>query len=389
MRRPPILSAILVAGTALSVGTLGLAAPSAFARPAVTDASAVAQWHVVARLARGGFDAVTAPARASAWAFGNQRSISTGRVFAVARHWNGHRWSGVQRVSPLKSSSAVCAGASSSSNVWAFTQAGGGMGDPPSNASAMRLQAGHWVTAKVLSSPLGRYVTGCNVLGPANVWVFGGELAGLGGGVGTWHLTSSRWSQLNTGNLVLFNASAVSPRDIWAAGADVSTTTPQPALGRWNGTTWTEDSSIAASLPKSAGTRWVVPRAIRAFSSSDVWVLTEVQQNFRETGVLVVHWNGTKWSRVKPGSRGYYLPTAVADGHGGWWSEPYLTSATVPYLLHEANGRWARFPIPVPLEAFGLSLVHVPGSRTTLACGTADQHGQTSGVVLAVGTLPN
>jgi hypothetical protein len=109
---------------------------------------------------------------------------------------------------------------------------------------------------------------------------------------------------------------------------------------------------------------------------------------------VVVHWNGRTWSRVKPGSPGYYLPTAVSDGHGGWWSVPYLPSMSVPYLLHRMGGKWLRFPIPVRLVFFFgatssfFGMTHVPHSGAMLVAGTQFNGRTYTGVILAFGRLP-
>jgi len=278
-----------------------------------------------------------------------------------------------------------CAGASSASNVWAFSGAGASGGNPPGTVSALRLRARRWVLVRDFP---GSYVTGCNVLGATNVWVFGGAVAGLGAPIGTWHFRGSAWTRISTGNVVLFNASAVSARDIWAVGAD-TTHSPrnQPVVARWNGRSWREIRSIGTALPRPASTTAVGLDNISAASPSSVWVLATV---FRKSGTnfVVVHWNGRTWRRVKPGSAGYYLPTAVPDGHGGWWSVPYQAQP-VRYLLHRAHGRWSRFSLPVPLLVFpgavssSFGMTHVPHSDTMLVAGTQDQPRGTSGVILA------
>src|SRR4029077_10609540 len=101
------------------------------------------------------------------------------------------------------------------------------------------------------------------------------------------------------------------------------------------------------------------------------WVLAKV---YRQSGTsfVVVHWNGRTWRRVAPGSAGYYLPTAVSDGHGGWWSVPYRADQPVRYLLHRAHGRWTRFSLPVPLLVYlgaissSFDMIHVPHTDTML-----------------------
>jgi hypothetical protein len=258
--------------------------------------------------------------------------------------------------------------------------------------SALRLRSAHWVDAKNFP---GSYVTGCNVLSPTNVWVFGGAVAGLGPPIGTWHFGGSSWRQFNTGNLVLFNASTVSATDIWAAAADVSNSSRiQPVIARWNGHSWREMGSIGSALPKVTSTTKVGLDNVKALSASNVWVLAGVSRQSTRS-FLVVHWNGHTWSRVRRGSPGYYLPTAVRDGNGGWWSPPYLSNDSVPYLLHRTHNSWARVSLPVRLTIFlgavgssAFGITHVPHSHAMLVAGARMQSSTLTGVVLALGRLP-
>ena len=372
---------------ALCAGALLLGPPYA----AANLRAARPHWRVVARTAEGTLGVVVAPRSASAWAFGWGAHPPDGHIFPIGHHWNGRRWSGVQFPSGVKNSGMSCAGASSPKDVWAFSGAGASGGNPPSTVSALRLRSGHWVIAKNFP---GSYVTGCNVLSATNVWVFGGAVAGLGPGIGTWHFSGSSWRQFSTGSLVLFNASAASATDIWAAAADISNSSHiQPVIARWNGHSWREMRSIGSALPKVTSTTTVGLDNIKAFSASNVWVLATVFRQSR-LSFSVVHWNGHTWSRVRPGSPGYYLPTAVRDGNGGWWSPPYLPSDSAPYLLHRTRGSWTRFSLPVRLAVFfGIAgsffgITHVPHSHAMLVAGAQQHSNSLTGVVLALGRLP-
>jgi hypothetical protein len=342
------------------------------------------QWRVVARTP-GILDAIIAPTAGSAWAFGwiGRRN---GLIAPVARHWNGRRWTTVTLPTGIGDSGMACAGASSPENVWAFSGAGASLGNPPATAAAMRLQHGRWVLHK--SFP-GSYVTGCNVLSAGNVWVFGGSVAGLGPGVGTWHLTRSGWTRVKIRNLTLFNASALSANDIWATGSDITNHGLRitPMVARWNGRAWVQQRSISAALPRPTSQTQVGIEAIKALSAKNVWAQAFLGRNGTVTGVVVVHWNGRGWHRVRPASPGYHLPNAVPDGHGGWWAPPFIQNPSAPYLLHETNGRWTRFRLPTRggdiLGSF--SLAHVPHTGTMLAAGGDS----TGGVILARGRLPH
>jgi hypothetical protein len=66
----------------------------------------------------------------------------------------------------------------------------------------------------------------------------------------------------------------------------------------------------------------------------------------------------------------------------------------VRYLLHRTNGRWTRFPLPVPLLVFfgaissTFAMIHVPHTRAMLVAGTQLHPQGTTGVILGFGRLP-
>ena len=380
-RHPALFAAIGAVGLAV-----GLAGPPALARP---DTALADHWQIVPGGQGAGL--VIATARTSLWAFGSETTGKPASFFPVARHWDGQRWTRPLRVSSVKNSYVVCAGSSSDSNVWAFIERRGGqIGNPPNYAAAVRLRHGRWVTELTFSNHGGTIMTGCNVLSPTDVWIFGGAVAGPGNTVGTWHLTRSGWRTFNTRRLVIFNASVVSATDIWGAAATYKGAQALPALARWNGKNWTPDRSIDAVLPKPTSRMQVVIGAVNALSDRDVWVeatTTNFQHGTQST--VVVHWDGRAWHRVRRSFFGYYLPTAVPDGHGGWWAVPYL-SRSFRYLLHGTRGHWTKIPMPrnVLVDAYNVNLSHVPHSVVTVADGFLyGPHGAVS-VVLASGPLP-
>jgi hypothetical protein len=355
---------------ALAAFAVGLAGPSAALAGA--PSSSTGQWRVAARTP-GFLDAIVSPTATSAWAFG-WIGKNNGLIAPVTRQWNGQRWSSATLPGAVKDSGVACAAASSPGNVWAFFGAGASLGNPPGSAGALSLQNGQWVPQKTFP---GSYVTGCNVLGASDIWVFGGEVAGLGPGVGTWHLTSSGWTSVNTGNLVLFRASVVSATDIWAAAADVSGALPMPMVATWNGSAWVENRSISAVLPKPTSKAGVGIAAINALSARNVWVQAFVEGQARIIRIIVVHWNGSSWSQVKPTSFGYHLPNAVPDGQGGWWAPPFTGQPSTSYLLHGVNGHWTRFPLPITSAASlnNFVLTHVPNTALMFAAGESSQGG--------------
>jgi hypothetical protein len=154
-------------------------------------------------------------------------------------------------------------------------------------------------------------------------------------------------------------------------------------VATWNGSTWVEDQSISAVLPKPTSKAGVGIDQINALSARNVWVEAFVEGQARIIRIIVVHWNGRSWSRVKPASFGFHLPNAVPDGQGGWWAPPFTEQISAPYLLHGTNGRWTRFPLPIVGEfsPTNFALTHVPQTALMFAAGDSNK----GGVILARG----
>lgn len=382
-------AAVSVAG--LGLGSAAAAASAADASAAGAVPAAAAHWRVVART-DSALNTIVAPAAASAWVLGSRAGAHFSSL-PSGEHWNGHRWTAA--AFPKSVTSGIgCSGASSPGNVLAF--AGSSLqGGPGTYAGALRLSGGKWAVSKSFSPP--GLVSGCSVLGPGNAWVYG--LTHVAPGVGTWRLRGRTWKAVpHTGNFALVTASSVSAQDIWAIAAGPLGL--DNVVAHWNGHAWTRQS-LDGLLP--APTASVLPGLlwINAVAAGDVWVSAVVEtQSSHGPGkatALVLHLSGGKWHKVARTSAGYYLPGAVPDGHGGWWTAGngdqinLVAGSLVPYLLHETGGHWRRVSLPVPKgDTMQITdVVHVPGSSAMLATGqlfngTAGLHS----VVLAFGQLP-
>jgi hypothetical protein len=383
------VTAVTIAGLCVVAGTGAAGAASTAAGvPAAAGASAAssAHWRIVAST-ESELITIVAPSAGSAWVLGQK--AGPGMVSRPAGiRWNGHRWLSVSFPKAVKSGIS-CAAATSPRNVWAF--AGASLfGDFASYAGALRLNGAKWVVKKSFV-PAG-IVSGCTVLSPTNAWVYG--LAHVAPGVGTWRLKGRTWRLTKTGTFALIAASQVSARDIWAMAAD--RVGNNDVVAHWNGRSWRSDASFAAALPtQSATLTWDVS-AINAVRSGDVWVAGQIFRNSIASN-YVLHLSGGKWRKVARSNRGYYLPGAVSDGHGGWWSmgtglEFGLgTPSAKPYLLHYSGGHWHRVTIAVP-KGYTMQILDVapvPRSRAMLAVGELYNAKATlRSVVLAYGHLP-
>jgi hypothetical protein len=92
---------------------------------------------------------------------------------------------------------------------------------------------------------------------------------------------------------------ATSANDVWAAGNyDTSTGQAKTLVLHWNGTSWTR---VASPAP-AAGS---VLRGVAATSSSNAWAVGNHHVASTNTNkTLVLHWNGTSWARTAAPSPG-------------------------------------------------------------------------------------
>src|ERR1700722_18624059 len=371
-------------------GVIGLSASAASGAAASTAAaSASSGWRVVVT-ANAAFDTAIAPTRTSVWALGSvfpPGGIGKPALRPTGLHWNGHSWSHVAFPSSVKSGIG-CAAASSAGNVWAF--AGTTLtGDSAQYAGALHLVRGKWQVSKTFS-PAG-LISGCSVLGNGNAWAYG--LTHVAPGAGTWRLRGRTWSRATTGNFFLVTASEVRPTDGGAIAAD--SIGSNDVVAHWNGRTWTRQSGLAKVLPGLGRTVDPGFQQIHAVGGGNFWVAGQlITLSNSKVSNIVLHLIGGKWYKVARGSAGYYLPTAVPDGRGGWWaSQLFATPQSAPSLLHEAKGKssWVRVALPKPKGGPGrvTGLVHLPDSTATLALVSIfTSTGAPRTEIMASGTLP-
>jgi hypothetical protein len=341
-------------------------------------------WRVVERTGSALYTFVM-PTATSAWALGAKVGPNNSALPSGVR-WNGHLWSGVSFPTAVKSGIG-CSGASSATNVWAF--AGSSLfGNSAAYAGALRLSGGKATVAKSFTPP--GIVSGCSVLGPGNIWVYG--VAHVAPGVGTWRLHGTTWSKVTTGTFSLVTASKVSATDMYAL-ADGATGVGN-VVAHWNGSTWSRVPGLGGTLPTQTSTTMWETTAINAVKPGNVWVAGEIFKG-TTTSTFVRHlWDG-QWHKAGPRNFGYYLATAVRDGHGGWWStgipfaQPVRSS---PYLLHGTGGVWHKVSLPhaTGTQTQIMQVIRVPGTSSMLAIAQV-YNGQPAlhSEVYAFGSLPS
>jgi len=331
-------AALLAGGVAAATLTTVLAGAAAASTPS---------WRIVKTIHGPnlfGITAVAASAPGHAWAFeSGQGKPSEWRL-------TGSTWAPV--TFPGRSGDMVtAAGATSASNVWAFSSLPGG------NGRALRWDGAHWTVVRSFRQAIG----GALVLGPANVWVFGAAST-PGSGLGTWHYNGATWRRF-PGLGQLSGASALSPRNIWAVGGKTA--------AHWNGTGWSV-TSLAGVLPRN--TLFCHPSADYAVARSDrdVWAVGAGNCQDEQGPFYLLHYNGVRWRLVAQSAR-YGAPQGVApDGAGGLWIPTVAGSPGTFAMLHYAGGVLNRAAMPLPGTRLTVDAVaHAPHSAVTFGGGAS------------------
>lgn len=217
-------------------------------------------------------------------------------------HYNGSTWSKVTIPGAAISSTRVQS--TGKNNVWVF---GGRDTSGVESDAAYRWNGSAWTR---ISVPARTYLQGTVVLGPWNVWAFGGS-ASMPGDI--FHWTGSGWKAYDTNYSFRFapeSIAASSASNIWIAGT-TGGNSPKLVAYHWNGSHWYKS---AAPQPTVASTP-----SVAVLSGSNVWIGWATS-----TTQYAYHYNGTGWVKVTAPASVYANSSAlVPDGRGGVWWGPF------------------------------------------------------------------
>lgn len=305
---PAAGAAGMLALAPLGVASIGPAAIAA-ARASVPHA---ARWHVSLKVAgpgSPGFTAVTATSGTSAWAFETQ----SGKVPAAYR-FNGSSWA--RHTLPASKDDFITSASSSSvSNVWAFTFEG----------QVLRYNGHSWGKVRKFGKPINAGLT----VGPGNAWVFGPP--------GTWHFNGHRWKHL-TSVKGLEGASALSAGSIWAYGST--------SVAHWNGSSW-KKTSVAKLLPKNTQLSRSFVAGIYAASAHSVYAIASGGRQDEGGPLVLLHYNGSAWSRVATNTKLGGPAGVAADGQGGLWIPVVTGVPGSASMEHFSGGKLTGAALPV------------------------------------------
>jgi hypothetical protein len=241
----------------------------------------------------GGLVAVSMSGPNDGWAVGNKGIKGFRDQQLVAEHWDGNQWS----LSPAPDASFndifSDVSALSPTDAWAvgaFSTGGTGRGNP---------LVEHWngSTWKIVTLPdvTPAQLTGVEAIAADDVWTVGQS----GGRTLTLHWDGSTWSRVDSPNggaepVALTAVSSAASNDVWAVGTiDAGEPFPGMTLAlHWNGTKW---SKIKSPSPSSGDD----VSGVEAFAGMHAWLAGTFWPTAFEPKGLTVRFSGGPGKRVK------------------------------------------------------------------------------------------
>jgi hypothetical protein len=176
----------------------------------------------------------------------------------------------------------------------------------------------------------------------------------------TLHWTGTAWAQVPSPNPggsaaspVLYSVSADSPTDVWAVGQYQTATAYKTLILHWNGTGW---SRVKSPNPGPSLGGMDTLASVSADSPTDAWAVGQycTTSSCAVQDSLIVHWNGASWAKVKspnPGSAGFNRLNGVsANSPTDAWAAGIeaTTTGTVTLIVHWNGTSWVKVKSPNP-----------------------------------------
>jgi len=230
------------------------------------------------------------------WAVGYYDSGST-RYQSLAQHWDGSMWVTVPSANTAATQdnllqAVACA---STSDCWAVGSSGA-----TSRTLIQRWNGTSWtiVPSPNTSASQRNYLNAVTCLTGSDCWAVGYYLAGS-----TYQTLVERWDGTSwtivtspnispTQNNRLAGVTCSSASLCWAVGSYVAGGIDMSLIERWDGASWTIDTSPNPNA--TAGNRLL---AVTCVSASECWAVGSYNGN-SNARTLVERWNGTVWAQV-------------------------------------------------------------------------------------------
>jgi hypothetical protein len=290
-------------------------------------------------------------AAGNAWAVGSYADTGGGRT--LVEHWSGTAWSVVPSPDPGGDSGDFLSAVSalSPSAIWAVGEYESG---GRSKTLIVRWNGTSWNQVASPSPGLDDYLNGVWAVSARDVWAVGYYNNGPPAGNSLiLHWDGRRWTQTPSPDPgfrdELDAVTATSAASAWAVGSSGSQQQPgRPFILHWNGTAWTR-----AIIPHLKGTGGEL-LGVNATSAVNVWAAGDVTDSAGEH-TLLLRWDGTGWTRAPspdPGGSGVIdsLRGVAATSADSAWAAGYISNGAYyqSLILHWNGTAWTRAASPSP-----------------------------------------
>ena len=339
--------------------------------------------------------AVTALSPTNAWAVGSYCAFGCAGGNAVERmlliHWNGTAWAKVASPAQTAGVGYELTGVAGdrSADVWAT-----GLWYN-NNLGTVGPVILHWngtAWSEVPSPNPGAYgnqLSAVTAVSPTNAWAVGIHYTSTGQGTLILRWDGATWSRVagpNPGSgSTLTSVGADSATDAWATGSYPSAQKQATLALRWNGTAWSK-----AATPSPGGTINELD-AVTALSATNAWAagdycLSSACRGYPPRDTLILHWNGTAWSKAAspdPGFGNHLAGLTATSATDAWAVGDFYGSAstnTRTLILHWNGTAWSKATSPNPSTSSNdLTSVSADSSTDAWATGTYCASACTSG----------
>ena len=292
----------------------------------------------------------------------------------LVEHWDGTAWSVAPSPDPGGSGNFLSAvSAVSPSAIWAVGEYQiGGL----SKTLIVRWNGTRWNKVASPSPGTDNYLTGVWAVSAKDVWAVGYYNNGpaAAGNSLILHWDGRRWTRTPSPDPGFRNeldaVTATSAASAWAVGSSGSQQEPAwPFILHWNGTAWTR---VAA--PHLTGTGGEL-HGVDASSAVNVWAAGDISDSAGQH-TLMLRWNGTGWTRApspNPGGPGlvHSLRGVAATSPANAWAVGYTSNGAgnQPLILHWNGTAWTRAASPSPGAGGDLAAITASSPANTWAVG--------------------
>ncbi len=289
-----------------------------------------------------GYSAIVVTGKRSAWVFGGTNP--GGPSSPVAARWDGTKLT--PSALPAGLTGFIAAGsASSPDNVWAVSFYG---------RYALRWNGRTWQVARRWAHG---QITGVLAVSSRDVWVFGSTSSGSRG-VGSWQFNGHSWTAVGGLPGEIYQASRWH-HDIWA----IAVGPRGDQIVHSNGKTW-QRMRTGREL---AG---LALESIVAVSDRDVWLLGDSVADAARGRLVLLHWNGRRWTRLETKLRAWAGQLAAGRRGGVLVTATALGSPDAGLILQvSVAGKIASTTVASALGSGVSDVALAPGARRLWATG--------------------